>query len=122
MATKGMGFLDSLSTATKAVLATAVIGLPEFPTIVTAGISAAGVGAMPPEADLQRALVQVLMALIGGLLVYQMPNASAAEVAEKKEAARQPEDNPDIIEEPVVDGTTSPLRPRPRPPIEVAHS
>lgn len=112
-----MGFLDRLSTATKAVLATAVIGLPQFPVIVTAGIALAGVGPMPPENDIQAALVQCLMALIGGLLVYQMPNATAAEVTEKKEAARDPDNIPEVL---------SPLRPVPRPtptpPVNVEHS
>ena len=87
---KMMNFLEKLSTATKAVLATAVIGLPEFPTIVNAAIAWSGIGEMPPDADLQRALAQVLMALISGLLVYQMPNATAEEVIEKKEESNDP--------------------------------
>src|SRR5688572_14197906 len=85
MVTRGFTtFLDRLSTAAKAVLAAAVIGLPEFPTLVTGLVAWIGVGDMPPEPELQRAIVQVFMAFFGGMIVYQIPNSTGEEVAEKK--------------------------------------
>jgi hypothetical protein len=71
-------FLSGLSAATKAVLTTGFIGLPEFPTILNGLTAYLGIGTMPPPDDLQKAIVQCLLAIVGGLVVYQMPNAKQA--------------------------------------------
>lgn len=85
-----MNFLDKFSTAAKAVLGTTLISMPELPTIMNAIVAASGIGKMPPPEDLQRAIVQVVIALLGGLLIYQIPNSTMEEVVEKKEESNDP--------------------------------
>jgi phosphoribosylcarboxyaminoimidazole (NCAIR) mutase len=90
-----MNFLEKLATATKAVIATTIIGMPALVTGLNALFAAAGIGEMPDGVELQQALVALVVALVGGLVVYQMPNATAEEVAEKKEEANDP--TPDSV-------------------------
>lgn len=80
-----MTFLENLATATKAVIATTIIGMPALTTGLQALFSAAGIGDMPDAGQLQTALVNLVIAFVGGLVVYQMPNATAKEVTEEKE-------------------------------------
>jgi hypothetical protein len=92
-----MTFLEKLATATKAVIATTIIGMPALTTGLQALFAALGVGEMPNAMELQTALVNLVIAFIGGLVVYQMPNATAAEVVEKDEEANDP--TPETVEE-----------------------
>lgn len=92
-----MTFLEKLATATKAVLATTIIGMPALFTGLQAAFAAMGIGEMPNETELQTALVNLVIAFVGGLVVYQMPNSTAEEVIEKKEEANDP--TPDTVKQ-----------------------
>lgn len=94
---KIMTFLEKVATATKAVIATTIIGMPALTTGLQALFSAVGIGIMPDAMELQSALVNLVIAFVGGLVVYQMPNATAAEVKEKQNVATDPtiEENSD---------------------------
>ena len=85
-----MTFLEKLATATKAVIATTIIGMPALTTGLQALFSSMGIGTMPDAMELQTGLVNLVIAFVGGLVVYQMPNATAEEVMEKKEVANDP--------------------------------
>lgn len=77
-------FLENLATATKAVLATTIIGMPALYTALMGLIAYLGIGEMPSPVDVQVAIVNLLIAFVGGLAVYQMPNATKEQLAEKK--------------------------------------
>ena len=77
-------FLENLATATKAVLATTIIGMPALTTALLAAVAAMGIGVMPDIVEVQNALVNLLIALVGGLVVYQMPNSTKSDIVDQK--------------------------------------
>ena len=68
------GFLEKASTGNKAIMGGALLGYNGFNTILLALVASLGIGEMPDMLELQDALVQVIAAVGGGLLVYLVPN------------------------------------------------
>lgn len=92
-------FLENLATATKAVIATTIIGMPALYTALMALVAYLGVGEMPSSVDVQVAIVNLLIAFVGGLAVYQMPNATKEQVAAQKVEDKKAEDVIEAVKE-----------------------
>lgn len=87
-------WLDGMSGRTKALVAGggAAIITGALETILMALVAACGIGVMPPEADIQGAIVLFLMSVGIGVGVSTAPNSGTTPVSE-------PEDTPIVIVE-----------------------
>lgn len=87
---KSIGFFDRLSTMSKAIAGGGLIALPGLTTVLNALVAAAGIGIMPEAVELQAAIVNLVMAIGGGLLIYTVPNATIVNEVDEVVAGPEP--------------------------------
>ena len=80
----------SPSTMNKSILGGSLLALPGLITVAYAITAYFGIGEMPIEEDLQKAIVDLALALGGGILIYLVPNWKSQEEEVKIEKEEAP--------------------------------